>query len=393
MVTQKIVLNNAERFTVPHNIDRQKLTSAAEKATDKLEANIKKYGSGFPTGGYTKDFKYTFGDKTDWMSGMYTGCLLLAYEMTGNKLFKDVAESQLDVYESNLVTHHGMDTHDVGFTYSPSCVTMYKLFGNERARKIALDAAEYFYEKSYNKEGKFILRAWRWEYEGYRTMMDTLLNAPLLYWAGKETGRDEYFEAAHNQALTTEKYLVREDASTFHHYQFDPETNAPVKGVTWQGYSDDSCWGRGHAWGVMGFPIAYAYTKDDKIKNVHRDITYYLLNNIPDNDIPYWDFIFKEPSDVPRDSSSVIISSCGLDLMSKLISPDAEEKKVFENASSMLLETVIDRCTQGECDGLINRVTHALPQGIGIEQCAVYGDYFYLEALMRKLNPNWKMYW
>ena len=26
-------------------------------------------------------------------------------------------------------------------------------------------------------------------------------------------------------------------------------------------------------------------------------------------------------------------------------------------------------------------------------ECAVYGDYFYLEALTRYLKPDWKRYW
>ena len=41
-----------------------------------------------------------------------------------------------------------------------------------------------------------------------------------------------------------------------------------------------------------------------------------------------------------------------------------------------------------EYDGLINHVTHALPQGQGIDECAVYADYFYLEALTRLLKPD-----
>ena len=43
--------------------------------------------------------------------------------------------------------------------------------------------------------------------------------------------------------------------------------------------------------------------------------------------------------------------------------------------------------------GLINHVTAALPQEWGIDQTAVYGDYFYLEALARYKNPDFKMHW
>ena len=37
MVKESVILNNPERFEKPHEISREKLIKAAEKATDKLE--------------------------------------------------------------------------------------------------------------------------------------------------------------------------------------------------------------------------------------------------------------------------------------------------------------------------------------------------------------------
>ena len=107
-------------------------------------------------------------------------------------------------------------------------------------------------------------------------MMDSLMNAPLFFWAAEETGKKEYAEAGSAHVKTTEQYLVREDASTNHHYQFDVETAAPVRGVTLQGRSDDSCWSRGHACGVFGVPAAYGYNHESYLVDVHRDVTYFI---------------------------------------------------------------------------------------------------------------------
>ena len=74
----------------------------------------------------------------------------------------------------------------------------------------------------------------------------------------------------------------------------------------------------------------------------------------------------------------------------------AEKKQIFKNASARMLEAVIDNCTGDigrEYDGLICHVTAALPQRQGIDQCAIYGDYFYLEALCRMVKPDSKRYW
>ena len=61
-----------------------------------------------------------------------------------------------------------------------------------------------------------------------------------------------------------------------------------------------------------------------------------------------------------------------------------------------MLDALIDKCTGEEkydYDGLICHVTHAKPFKLGIDECATYGDYFYMEALARYLNPDHKRYW
>lgn len=56
--------------------------------------------------------------------------------------------------------------------------------------------------------------------------------------------------------------------------------------------------------------------------------------------------------------------------------------------------SLIENCeTQGDGDGMILHVTHARPQGQGIDESAVYADYFYMEALMRYLETDFIRYW
>ena len=78
MVTEKITLNNPERFAKPHVISKEKLVKAAEKATDKLEELTKKYGDTFP-GTCSVDYKYVTDINKNWVGGMYTGCYWRAY--------------------------------------------------------------------------------------------------------------------------------------------------------------------------------------------------------------------------------------------------------------------------------------------------------------------------
>ena len=397
MITEKIVLNDPHKYSAVPTISRAKLESAVEKVTDKLRKRNEKYGlDGYPFM-CSKDYLYRMVPNNDWQHGMYSGCNWLAYELTGDKYFRECGEYQLWSFRERFDKKVGCDDHDVGFTFIPSALAAYKITGSEFARQLALDAAAYLYEPNYSKEGKFIIRAHKvWDQGiGCRTMMDSLMNAPLLFWAARETGKEEYYQAALDHTRTTEQLLIRADGSSFHHYQFDPETAKPVRGLTFQGHADDSCWSRGHSWGVYGFAIAYSYTHEEFLKDVHKGVTYFMLNHIPTDMIPCWDYDFVTETDY-KDASASCISACGMREMSAMLPEGHEDKVIFESAAAQLLEAVIDKCTTDigrEYDGFIHHVSHALPQGHGFDECAVYGDYFYLEALTRYLKPDWNRYW
>ena len=398
MSTENLMLKNPERWSVPHQIDESKLRAAADAACAKLKRLILRDGRDFPNS-CSEGFKYPHLRNDNWVAGLYTGSIWLAYLLTGDEFFRDVALSQIETYRERFDCGRYIDSHDAGFVYIPSCVAAYKLFGNEEAEKIAMDILEYYYTHCYSFDGKFIIRnnkkAKEGVFESYRTMMDSMLNAPLLFWATEHTGDKKYAEAALGHVKTTADYLVREDGSTFHHYQFDPETSKPLYGLTWQGNSDSSCWSRGHAWGIYGFPIAYSYKKEPFVKEAHRKIAYFMLNRLPEDCIPYWDYDFVE-GDEPRDASAAAISACGFLEMAKMTDDSDPDKVIFESAAAQLLEAVIDNCTGDigvDYDGLICHVTHAKPQGQGIDECAPYGDYFYLEALARYLLPDFVRFW
>lgn len=396
MERKEVILNNPERFSGEYKIPEGKVNSAINRALNKLERNIEAYTQGFPIG-VSPELKYKLGENSRWTHGMHTGCFLLAYELSGNKKFLDVAKHHMPTYQRRLDEKIGVHDHDVGFCYSPSCVALYKVCGDEEAKKMAIRAANFLYDFSYFEKGGFIMRisAKPDDMGCCRTMMDTLMNIPLLFWTGEITGDKKFTKAANDQVNTTDNCLIRLDSSSYHHYQFEPGTLKPLYGVTWQGNRDESTWSRGHSWGVLGFPIAYTYNGDENLKILHKNVTYYFLNNLPDDLIPYWDFDFKE-GDEPRDSSAAVIAVCGMLEAVNYLPDTAPEKKVYKTAATKILEAVIDECSHEDektFDGLICHVTGARPQGGGIDACAVYGDYFYLEALMRYVNPDWKRYW
>ena len=91
-----------------------------------------------------------------------------------------------------------------------------------------------------------------------------------------------------------------------------------------------------------------------------------------------------------------MISVCGLHEMARLLPDHSPEKQIYQSAAAQILDATIDICAGDpgyDYDGLICHTTAGYPQNVGIDSCVVYGDYFYLESLMRFTNPDWVKYW
>lgn len=408
-----IKLENPERFFGTHTISEDKLDKAINNALAKLSFEAENSKNGFPAGALEYDEKgkphYDYKQGGSWTHGMFTGCYLLAYDLTKEEKYLNVASEHMKLYEDLVADRmYRLFDHDVGFRFSPSSVAYYKLTGDMRAKRDALEAAKHLFDYGFSQEGGYISRIFgqMGVPNCNRTMVDTMFNIPLLYWAWEQTGHRGYFNAANSQVAITDEFLVREDGSTNHHYQFEPYTFKPLHGVTLQGESDDSCWSRGHSWVVYGLPIAYGYNLNagdsvgqlqyDRLKDLHRDVVYFMLNHLPNDYIPCWDYDFMD-GEHPKDASAGAIAVCGLLEMCNYLDDFAPEKAIYKNAASKMLEAIIDKYTSddvtdfagligGVCPGKIKSVVRE-------EKSAPYGDYFYLEALLRFKNSEWKKHW
>jgi len=404
---KKVYLQEKERWQNSVTVSKNALEKAAEKALRHLEINIDRFGDKMvePVGGWFRKketgFSRHYYDATDqvtWSSSLWTGSYWLAYQLTDDEKFRKTAESHLKYYLDTVNYPEKLNNHDTGFKYTPSCVAAYKITGNEEARKAALRAAEIQLEHVC-PVNKFLIRVGTRsandKYVQYRTLVDSMMNIPLFFWAYEETGEKAYYDAAVGHYHTTTNYLVREDGSSYHHYQFDPITMEPVCGVTHQGNSNESCWSRGHAWLVYGYPLAYKYTRDAEIFDIHEAVSYFFMNHLPKDCVPYWDFDFTDGSFEPRDSSASAIAACGLLEMCKYLPEEAENKRLFKNAAEKMIQALIERCANEneETDCLLTHVTGSKPHSLYVDNCATYGDYFYFEALCRLLKPEFPIIW
>lgn len=329
-----------------------------------------------------------------WTSSFWSGILWLAYENTSNDKYIEVLDNHLKSFDKRLSNKIGIDTHDLGFLYTLSCTAAYKVKNNNYAKQLSLKAADLLFER-YQNQAK-IIQAWGFKDDSElngRMIIDCLMNLPLLYWASIEKGDNKYREAAENHTIQAMNFLVRDDFSTFHTFYMDVDTGKPIKGSTAQGYSDDSSWARGQAWAIYGFALGYRYTNNINFLNTSINTANYFISKLPNDGICYWDLIFSKGNE-ERDSSAAAIAACGLLELSNNIKIDDKLKTYYKNIAvsifNILTNSYLDNNKLNL--GILKHSVYSKPDNKGIDECTIWGDYFYFELLTR-FNINWKPYW
>lgn len=388
-------IKNQARYIQRPDVDKAFIKKAIDHVLQKIDQNLETFTHKVPRPASIGQV-YPAIDNTDWTASFWVGMLWLAYEVSGDEKYRKVAEIQFENFKERLEKRIEINHHDIGFLYTLSAVSMYKVTGNEEAKKVALQAADLLIERYFPKAE--IIQAWGDltdpEQRG-RMIIDCNMNLPLLYWASDVTGDSKYYEMARKHVLQAAKYIVREDASTFHTFFMDPETGEPKHGKTWQGYADDSCWARGQAWGVYGFPLSYSYTKDWELIELTKKVTNYYLNRLPEDEICYWDLIFTEGNEQERDSSSAVIAICGILEILKYLPTTDEYRVTYENAALKALKSLAEDYAvpvDSEHNGLLYHGVYAKPQGNGVDESCIWGDYYYFEVLVRAYK-DWEKYW
>ncbi len=354
-----------------------------------------------------------------WTTGFWPGEIWLAWERSGDPEFRRAGERYVESFSDRIRLKIAVDHHDMGFLYSPSCVSAWKLTGNETARAAAILAARQLLAR-FQERGAFF-QAWgpMGDPENYRFIIDCLMNLPLLYWASSETGEAAFADKADRHAATCLAHSFRFDHSTFHTFFMDRETGKGLRGETCQGFRADSAWARGQAWAIYGLALAYGRKPDPSALELFDGVTRYYLARLPDDLVPYWDLSFNpaavrgqgpygpDSSGEPRDSSSASIAACGLlEIADRLEegatgsggSPFADSCR--ETARRMLGSLSRRYATRAPGPGkghlLHGTYSKKSPYNActeeGVDESLAWGDYFYMEALTR-LAVKWVPYW
>ena len=369
-----------------------------------IDANIAEFGERYP-GDTTVRGRYRLrpatpdlpqGSNIGWTTSFWPGMLWLAYDLTGDETYHDAAASHVRSFAERVERRIDLSTHDLGFLYTLGCVTAWRRTGDETARRAALAAADHLLTRVLEPAG--IIQAWGDlddPRQRGRTIIDSLMNTPLLFWASETSGDERYREAARRHAVQLRDNILRPDDTTFHTFYWDTATGRPLRGETEQGSSDDSCWARGQAWGIYGFALNYRYTGDASLRHAAQRCADYFLAHLPADHVAYWDLEFGDGSGQERDSSAAAIAAVGLAELADQL-PDGPQRDGYRAAASDILSSLIGGYSTAEdpdSNALLLHGVYDKPKDVGVDEGTLWGDYFYLEALTRAIRPDWTDPW
>ncbi|MEC0372247.1 glycoside hydrolase family 88 protein [Paenibacillus chibensis] len=359
---------------------------AIEQTLRTTKANINRFKDQYPHVSHG-DGKYQLVNHTDWTEGFWSGILWLSYEYSKDSDIHRAAVSNIQSFTERLRLESCLEHHDIGFLYSLSALAAWIIDGEESARQTALQAADLLLKRW--RPSAQIIQAWGSEGDvenGGRIIIDCLMNLPLLYWASEQTGDPQYAAIARKHADKSRRFLVRGDDSSYHTFYFCSESGESIRGGTHQGYQDGSTWTRGQAWGIYGFALAYRYFREPAYLETAKRMAHYFISNLPEDLVAYWDFDVPQSEDTPRDSSASAIAACGiLELIEHLDAADPA-RQIFllfaERSMSSMVNAYFTAGNPSE-EGFLRHGSYFVRGGIAPDDFVIWGDYFFLEALMR----------
>ena len=326
----------------------------------------------------------------EWCDGSWPGILWMDYQNTKDEAVRKAAEGYTESLKG--IAYRPCCDHDIGFLMFCSYGKGYEVNHSQEYKNVILASADSL-ATLFNPIVGTIL-SWPREVKPrnwpHNTIMDNMMNLDMMLWAAKNVGNKLLYDLAVTHAKTTMQNHFRPDGSCYHVAVYDTISGDFVKGVTHQGYSDDSMWSRGQSWAIYGYTMVYRYTRNRMFLDFAQKVTdIYIkrLKETSDDFIPLWDMddsrgTMGAPKDV---SAACVVADALLELQKYVGGEKGEEYKQFALQTLAQLSTSKYQSGKKNVAFLMHSTGHH-PAGSEIDASIIYADYYYLEALNRVKN-------
>lgn len=325
----------------------------------------------------TENKKYSAREITWWTNGFYGGLMWLLFNATGKDIYKQTAIRQEILLDDAFRVYDGLH-HDVGFMWNLTAKAHYLYDGNKASRVRALFAANALAARV-NVKGGYISA---WPKQPDYSIIDGLMNLPILYWASRELGEDRYKYIAELHADMSQKYHIREDGSVAHIVVHATDHNEILGTLAGQGYAEGSVWTRGQAWAIYGFALSYIHTGNKSYLDTAKKAADYFLKEAEKSGFKVLCDFSQPKEPLYFDNTAAACAACGIIEVYKA----TNEEKYLQGAIN-LLKTLEEDCIFDDSDqSILQNCMVSYQHGT---QChLIYGDFFLTEAVLKLRNDD-----
>ena len=287
-----------------------------------------------------------------WINGFWGGLMWMMYAYTKNEEYMITARRCEELQDAAFDRVEGLH-HDVGFMWHILSGASYRLTGDMKSRNRNMLCAMTLASR-FKLNGNYI-RAWNDENTTSRSnngwsIIDCMMNLPILYWASEVMGDDRFKQIAMAHADTAITHHVRPDGSVNHIVAHDLVTGEMTEVFGGQGFSSTSCWTRGESWALYGYILSYIHTGEQRYLETAKKVAHYTIAALAATDfiVPV-DFRCPEEP-VYYDTTAASIMACGLIEIAKAV-PEYEQK-TYITAAVKILKQLEQFCVDTLCRNL-----------------------------------------
>ena len=316
-----------------------------------------------------------------WTSGHYAGSLWYLYEATGDGFFRDRAVE----WNERLAPNSKVDTnHDLGFIMYCSYGNARRLLKTDRYDALLVETAGTLASRFH--PGLGLIRSWgkRTDEKEFLVIPENMMNLELLEAASRISGDPRFARIARSHATNTMAHHFRADGGTYHVLNYDQRTGRVMEVRRGQGASCETAWSRGQSWAIYGYTMMYREARDPADLEFAQKVTDFALGNpnMPEDGVPYWDY--GAPGEERDTSAAAVMASALLELQGYVDAEKGARYRDFAVRQLLALSSPAYFAAPGENgDWLLKHGVGHKPGNSEIDVPLDYGDYYFLEALLR----------
>ena len=279
-----------------------------------------------------------------WGDGYWVSMLWDAYKVTNDPVFKKWALQ----YNKAMLGYEDKETINMGVNYWNGSARSYDETKDNIWKESAIKCADSWLRYAdpvtgfVPKHGPNFMDK---EGTGYPqenvSIIDVMMCLPVVMWAYKETSDKKYLDLALRHSDISMNTLIEPDGGVHQRVYYSPETGKILGFGTSQGSGGSSIWARAQAWALDGFADVYIFTRKQRHSDIFRLCTEWLMENLPADFVPWYDFDDQGIFYRFRDAGTSAICAHALLRMAN-VEKDSNLARWYSDCAVEIIDSLID---------------------------------------------------